>query len=161
MSSSIANLINLANKLPGPVRRKVLTFSAGHVGRIIRTTGIQINKISEEEVELYLPNSKKVRNHIGGIAAAIAILHAETASALVMMMNVSDDSVPVLKSVQMDFKKRISGSLKATAMLTEEQQEAIRSADKGELIVETHLVDDSGNEPVQGKFTWAWIPKRR
>ncbi len=160
MHNRASQLIQKVNRLPGPVRRAVLSHGLGAFIKIFGTAGIKVVSISDEKVELYLPNHKKIRNHFGTIAAAMAILHAETASGIIMGMNVQEHCLPVLKSVQFNFPKRMQGGLTATAWLTEAQRGLIATSDKGELVVETRVVDETGMEPVNGQFIWAWIPRR-
>jgi len=156
-----SRLIHAINKLPESFSNAILSIGFGFVAKIFGTTGIRVRSIKQDQVELYLPNRKKVRNHFGTVAAGVAILHAETASGIVMGMNVPDNCLPVLKSVQFNFPKRMHGGLTATSWLTDKQLEQIKNSDKGEMIVQTRIIDDSGREPVNGSFTWAWIPKSR
>ena len=88
-------------------------------------------------------------------------LLAETATGMAVGMNVRDDCLPLAKELSMAFKKRATGALKAVATLTAEQRAAMQASDKGEVQVKVTVTDETGAEPVQCEFTWAWIPSSR
>ena len=48
--------------------------------------------------------------------------------------------------------------MRAVATLSEEQRELIRSTTKGEVTVAVTVTDESGNQPIECEFVWAWIP---
>jgi hypothetical protein len=101
-----------------------------------------------------------VQNHIGGVHASAMNLLAETATGMVVGMNVRDDCLPLAKRLSMAFVKRATGALTAVATLTPEQQQALRDSDKGEVTVQVVVTDEAGIEPVQCEFVWAWVPAR-
>ena len=88
-------------------------------------------------------------------------LLAETATGMVVGMNVRDDCLPLAKELSMAFKKRATGGLTAVATLSAEQREAMRASDKGEVEVKVTVTDEAGVEPVECAFTWAWVPSSR
>ena len=102
-----------------------------------------------------------MQNHIGGIHAIAASLLAESATGIVFGMNVPDTHVPLLKSMTVNFQRRMKGDLVATASLTDEQIALITSADKGDLIVPVSITDESGEEPIEVIMNWAWVNKVR
>ncbi|MBC7718851.1 MAG: DUF4442 domain-containing protein, partial [Chitinophagaceae bacterium] len=83
---------------------------------------------------------------------------AETATGMIMGMNVRDDCIPVVKDMRVQFKKRGQGAMRAVATLTQVQRESIRSSTKGEVTVAVTVTDESGNQPIECEFVWAWIP---
>ena len=85
----------------------------------------------------------------------------ETATGMVMGMNVRDDCLPVVKDMRVQFKKRGQGAMRAVATLTDAQRELIRSTTKGEVAVPVTVTDESGNQPIECEFIWAWIPAQR
>jgi acyl-coenzyme A thioesterase PaaI-like protein len=125
------------------------------------TAGIQYEKMSQEEVIVSLQNRRKVRNHIGQIHAAGMILLAETATGMVVGMNVPDDKIPLIKSMETNFVKRSTGAMRAVAHLSAEQIEQIRTLEKGEVQVPVTVTDEAGVEPVLVEAIWAWIPKKK
>lgn len=122
------------------------------------TAGLDFLLMSRERVEVSLKNEKKVQNHIGGIHASAMNLLAETATGMVVGMNVRDDCTPLAKELKMAFKKRATGALRAVAVLTPEQQALMQASDKGEVTVQVTVTDEAGIEPVECEFVWAWIP---
>ena len=71
-------------------------------------------------------------------------LLAESATGLLVGMNVPDRSVPVIKTLHVDYLKRCHGDLKAVARLTDEQIEQMTSIEKGEVTVEITVTDERG-----------------
>ena len=134
----------------GVVLRRAVPFTG--------TAGIDFLQMSRERVEVSLKNEKKVQNHIGGIHASAMNLLAETATGMVVGMNVRDDCTPLAKSLTMAFKKRATGAMRAVAVLTPEQQALMQASDKGEVTVQVTVTDEAGIEPVECEFVWAWIP---
>ena len=70
------------------------------------TAGLDFLQMSTSRVEIGIKNEKKVQNHIGGIHASAMNLLAETATGMVVGMNVRDDCIPLAKELKMAFKKR-------------------------------------------------------
>ena len=134
----------------GVVLRRAVPFTG--------TAGLDFLQMGRGRVEVGLRNEKKVQNHIGGIHASAMNLLAETATGMVVGMNVRDDCIPLAKELKMAFKKRATGAMRAVATLTPEQQALMRDSDKGEVKVQVTVTDEAGVEPVECEFTWAWIP---
>ena len=122
------------------------------------TAGLDFLQMSRSSVEIGIKNEKKVQNHIGGVHASAMNLLAETATGMVVGMNVRDDCIPLAKELKMAFKKRATGSLRAVATLSDEQRAAMQASDKGEVKVSVMVTDEAGINPVECEFVWAWIP---
>jgi Domain of unknown function (DUF4442) len=127
----------------------------------IGTAGIKFIDMSFDRVEVSLANERKVQNHVEGIHASAMNLLAETATGMVVGMNVRDDCIPLAKELKMTFKKRATGSLRAVAVLTPEQRDALQASDKGEVNVSVVVTDEAGIQPVECEFIWAWVPQTR
>ena len=139
-------------------------FRSVVLGRAVPFTGtakLRYEEMSASSVQIFVANNTKVRNHIGGVHAMASTLAAETATGMVMGMNVRDDCLPVVKDMRVQFKKRGQGAMRAVATLSEEQRELIRSTTKGEVTVPVTVTDESGNQPIECEFIWAWIPSTR
>ena len=134
----------------GVVMRRAVPFTG--------TAGIEFLEMSRQRVAVALKNEKKVQSHIGGIHASAMNLLAETATGMVVGMNVRDDCTPLAKELKMAFKKRATGAMRAVAVLSAEQQALMQSSDKGEVNVQVTVTDETGIEPVECEFVWAWIP---
>ena len=125
------------------------------------TAGLDFEKMTCEEVIVNIPNKKKVQNHIGQVHAAASVLLAETASGMVLGMNIPDDKLPLMKNLGAKFIKRSTGAQKAIATLTPEQIKLIRETEKGDVNIAVQLVDSTGEEVVVTEMIWAWIPKKK
>jgi acyl-coenzyme A thioesterase PaaI-like protein len=122
------------------------------------TAGLEFIEMGTGRVEIGIKNEKKVQNHIGGIHASAMNLLAETATGMVVGMNVRDDCIPLAKELKMAFRKRATGALRAVATLSDEQRAAMLASDKGEVTVPVTVTDEAGVNPVECEFVWAWIP---
>ena len=122
------------------------------------TAGLDFIEMGTGRVEIGIKNEKKVQNHIGGVHASAMNLLAETATGMVVGMNVRDDCIPLAKELKVAFKKRATGALRAVATLSDEQRTAMRASDKGEVNVAVTVTDEAGINPVECEFVWAWIP---
>ena len=139
-------------------------FRSVVLGRAVPFTGtakLRYEEMSPSSVQIFVTNDHKVRNHIGGVHAVASTLAAETASGMVMGMNVRDDCIPVIKDMRVQFKKRGQGAMRAVATLSDTQRELIRSTTKGEVSVAVTVTDESGSQPIECEFIWAWIPAQR
>src|SRR3990167_1316126 len=125
------------------------------------TAGAPDVEMTAPRVEVAVANQRRVQNHIHGVHAAAMTLLAETATGMVVGMNVRDDCLPLAKELKVAFKKRAQGALRAVATLTDDQRALMQQSDKGEVQVQVTVTDETGAEPVQCEFTWAWIPSSR
>lgn len=160
MANRLASVILPMGKLPGPLRTRALSLALGRAVPFVGTAGITIAELTETRCVAELANGRAVQNHIGGLHAAAMTLLAETATGLVVGMNVPDDRVPVVKSLAVAFKKRTKGNLRAVATLTEAQRAQMLAEEKGEVQVAVTLTDDEGKEPIEATMLWAWTKKR-
>ncbi len=122
------------------------------------TARLKFVEMSPARVTVALDNEPRVQNHIGGIHASAMNLLAETATGMVVGMNVRDDCIPLAKELKMAFKKRATGAMRAVATLSDEQRAAMQASDKGEVNVSVSVTDEAGINPVECEFIWAWIP---
>jgi uncharacterized protein (TIGR00369 family) len=160
-SNDLQRTVKRFMEMPKPLRMPMLSYAIGNIIRYVGTSGIRFEKMTESEVEVVISNRKKTQNHIKQVHAAAMILLAETASGLVVGMNVPDDRIPVIKTMHADFVKRSKGAMRAVAHLTNEQIKEIRETEKGETKVPVTVTDAEGKEPVIVEMIWAWIPKIR
>jgi acyl-coenzyme A thioesterase PaaI-like protein len=147
--------------LPERLRRLAVTQVVRKTVPFTDTACLTVEELTGERVTVFLENRRRVRNHIGGLHAAAMTLAAETCSGFVVAMNVPDSRLPLMKSLKVEFKKRCQGGLRATATLTAEQLEQIRTLEKGEVEVAVAAVDASGAEPIRCQMIWAWVPKKK
>lgn len=157
LERSLERLDEVPAFLRGFARNVVLRRAVPFTG----TAGVQFITVTPEEVQVRLANERRVQNHIGSVHASAMNLLAETATGMVVGMNVRDDCLPLAKELRMAFRKRSTGALLAVAQLTPEQRAAMQASDKGEVQVKVTVTDEAGVEPVECEFTWAWVPSSR
>lgn len=136
------------------LRNRVLGRAVPFTG----TAGLNFVEMTPEQVVMAVPNVRRVQNHIQGVHAAAMALLAETATGMVVGMNVRDDCLPLAKTIHIDFKRRAQGGMRAVARLSAAQRELMQKNDKGEISVLVQVSDESGEQPIQCEFIWAWIP---
>mmetsp|Transcript_60012 Transcript_60012/g.89137 ORF Transcript_60012/g.89137 Transcript_60012/m.89137 type:complete len:84 (+) Transcript_60012:607-858(+) len=76
-------------------------------------------------------------------------------------MNVPDTHIPLIKSMNVDFVKRCQGDIRVKASLSDEDFVRIHEEDRGDVTVQVHVEDESGNEPIKAEMIWAWVNKNR
>ena len=160
-NNRLARLVAKIDGFPSFLREPALNFALRRTVKLVGTAKVEVLKLTKTESEFRLQNRKKVQNHIGTIHAAGMALIAETATGMVVGMNVPDDKVPVIKTLKVDFLKRAKGDLVAKAHLTETQIQDILTLEKGEVEVAVSVTDEEGKEPIECCMLWAWTPKRR
>ncbi len=161
MANRLSRLVATIEKSPSPLRNWLRSRAIGVAVKLLRTTRTQITHLSADKCQVTVLNRRRNQNHIGSVHACGMALAAETATGMVVGMNVPDDRVPVIKSMHIDFVKRSSGDITARAHLTDEQRQLILEQEKGDVIVPCTISDSKGVEPIEVTMTWAWTPKRR
>lgn len=160
MPNRMTQMVERLNRFSPALRYFLLSKSFGRVVPFFGTAGIRIEELSHSQVVMTLQNRRKVQNHIHTVHAAAMTLLAESATGILMGMNVPDDKYMVIKSLHVDFQKKASGAMKAVATLTPEQIRSAQNDAEGEILVPVSVSDASGNEPVACQMLWAWKPKR-
>lgn len=152
--------VSLLNHLPSPFREKSLSAVLGRVVPYVGTSKMVIEEMTEHRVVVVARDIKPIQNHIRSVHAGAMFLAVETASGFVTAMNTPPTSLPLIKTLRIDFKKRTRGDVRAVATLTEEQRHLIRTEPRGNVDVEVHATDASGEEPILCLATWAWVPRK-
>lgn len=135
-------------------------YSIGKTVKFVGTAGIHFEKMTCHQVVITLHNTNKVQNHIGQIHAAATTLLAETATGMIVGMNIPDNKLPLMKNLSVKFIKRSIGQQKAVAILTDQQIKQIQETDKGDLLVPVKITDETEEEVIVAEMTWAWVMKR-
>ncbi len=161
MNNNITRTLSTLNKLPVSLRIRAISTIFGTVVPFVGTSGLRYEQLSGNEVIVSIRNRRKVQNHIKGVHAAAMALVAETATGFVVGMNLSDDKLPLIKSLHVDYKRRAVGDLRAVATLTDEQVAMIQNEPKGEVLVGITVTDESGQQPIECQMLWAWVTKTR
>lgn len=132
----------------------------GRVVPLVGTAGLRFELLSCSEVVVTIPNRKKIQNHIQQVHATATALLGETASGIVLGMNIPDDKLPLIKSLNVKYIKRSKGDQRASATLTKDQIAVIRREPKGDVLIPTIITDESGEEVVITEMLWAWVTKK-
>ncbi|MFK7932243.1 MAG: DUF4442 domain-containing protein [Saprospiraceae bacterium] len=148
------------DSVPSFLRHWLRNRAIGGVVPFVGTAGIEFKKMTCEELIIEIPNKKKIQNHISQVHAAASVLLAETASGMVVGMNVPDDKLPLMKKLSAKYIKRSQGAQRAVATLNPQQIEQIRTSEKGDVTVPVKLTDSTGEEVVIVEMEWAWITKK-
>ncbi|KJV28628.1 hypothetical protein VI06_11430 [Aquitalea magnusonii] len=159
--NSMSRIADKVGRLPIGLRSTVLSLLFGRFVPFLATSGIRFEQAGHTRLTVSIRNRRKVQNHIKGVHAAAMALLAETASGFVVGMNVPDDKLMLLKSMKVNYVKRAQGDMRAVATLTDEQIRSMYTTDKGDVLVDVTVTDESGESPVVCEMVWAWVPKKR
>lgn len=144
------------------LRHPLVTKAVGEVIPFVDTAGCFIEAYTPHRVAVRLDNEGRLQNHLGGLHAAALALLAETASGLVVALNVPDGSSPLLRTMDISFENFARDAVQAEATLTDEEATQIQSRPLGQIEVDTTLTAPEGDATlVAGTLTWAWVPKER
>lgn len=160
MKNKLQKSLDVLQKYPPFLRNLLIDFFLGRAIKLVGTAGIHFEKVTPNEVVTTVKNRRKVQNHIGQVHAATMILAAETATGIVVGMNVPDRSVPLIKTIKTDFVRRSKGIIRAVATLTDEQIALIKTQDKGETLVSVVVTDETGIENIKCEMLWAWTVRK-
>lgn len=159
--NKLAKIVHNIYKLPTFMQQTALSYTIGNVVKFVGTAGIRFEEMSTTKVALSLKNKRKVQNHIGQVHAAATALLAETATGMVVGMNLPDDKIPLLQSMLVQYTRRSQGQQSAIATLSEEAIQTLHSEEKGNVEVPVTITDETGAQVVEVIFRWAWIPKKK
>lgn len=160
-NNRLYKVVQATSKLPKALRTTIWSKTFGRIVPMVGTANIRYLEVSKEKVVVRIENHRNMQNHIKGVHAAAMALLAETATGFVTGLNVPDDRILLIKTLQVDYLKVASGGLTATATLSAEQQQFILDNDKASLEIPITVVDDSGQSPIECKMVWAWLPKKK
>jgi acyl-coenzyme A thioesterase PaaI-like protein len=137
------------------------TLLFNHMVKLAGTARLQVETLSAQKVQVHLKNRTSIQNHIGGLHACSMVLAAESATGIIVGMNVPDSHIPLIKHMTVDFVRRCQGGVTATATLSDEDYHRIQTDDRGDVKVQVIVQDESGQEPIQTEMIWAWVSKER
>lgn len=159
MANRFSRAVALIKKFPNATHSFLMTKLFCSQVKFANTAKVTIVDIKPREVKLTLANKKRVQNHIGGVHAIAAALLAESATGIVFGMNLPDSRLPLLKSMTINYQRRMQGSLTAVATISAQQAEQL-TEEKGNMEIIVEITDESGQQPIECIMTWAWIEKR-
>jgi len=159
--NKLSKIVQKIYQLPTFMQKTALSYSIGNFVKFVGTAGIRFEKMSAHKVVVSLANKKKVQNHIGQVHAAATALLAETATGMILGMNLPDDKIPLMKNMSISYTKRSQGAQTAVATIAPEMIEQFKTEDKGAILIPVTITDSVGTEVIQAKMLWAWIPKKK
>jgi len=157
----LARTLARLNAVPAPLRPLVRNLVLRRAVPFTGTARLDFAVMTPEKVEIAITNQRRVQNHIQGVHAAAMTLLAETATGMVVGMNVRDDCLPLAKEIKVQFKRRAQGDMRAVAQLSAQQRHLMQTQDKGEVVVSVNVTDASGEQPIVCEFIWAWVPSKK
>ncbi|MFP6847153.1 MAG: DUF4442 domain-containing protein [Pseudomonas sp.] len=160
-SNRLSRIVGKIHRLPSGLQSLALSLLFGSQVKFAGTAKVRVHTLTQQQAVMSIANKRRVQNHIKGVHAAAMALLAESATGFLVGMNVPDDKLPLIKSLKVDYLKRATGNLRATASLTPEQIKAIHTEEKGKVLVAVTVTDDAGIEPIQCEMLWAWVSKKR
>jgi len=159
--STLRTLYSKIMKLPAPIQMPVFTLAFGSAVKFFKTAKLRFINVTPSYALCEVKNRRRVQNHINGVHAVGMALIAESATGVLVGLNVPASSIPVIKSMHVDYVKRATGSMRAEARLTEEQIMMMQTEPKGEITVACKVTDDDAKEPIMVEMVWAWVPAKR
>lgn len=162
MTNPFVSIANRYASVPAPLRHPLVTKAVGEVIPFVDTAGCFVEAYRPQRVAVRLDNEERVQNHLGGLHAAALALLAETASGLVVALNVPDGSSPLLRRMDISFDQFARDAVQAEAILTDDESVQIQSRPIGQIEVDVRLtVPDADTTLVSGTLKWAWLPEER
>lgn len=148
--------------LPSRLRRPLVTRAVGSVIPFVDTAGCFVEAYTNTRVAVRLNNREAVQNHLGGLHAAALALLAETASGLVVALNVPPASSPLLRTMDVSFDRFGRSAVQAEATLSETEADQIQSRPIGKVDVDVTLTAPGDDTTlVSSSLQWAWVPEER
>lgn len=158
-STRLSRALARVEKLPTGLRSWARSYAIGRVIPFVGTAGLSIERLDHARCIITLANRRRVQNHIKGVHATATALLAETATGMVVGMNLPDTRLPLLKSMQIDYLKRAEGAVRAEAWLPEADAARMQSDERGEVTVPVTVTDSAGTVTVDCAMCWAWVTK--
>lgn len=148
--------------VPSRLRRPLVTHAVGNVIPFVATTGCFIETYTPTQVAVRVDNREALQNHLGGLHAAALALLAETASGLVVALNVPPASSPLLRTMDVSFEAFARQAVRAEATLPPEESRRIRSRRIGRVDVTLSLTaPEEDTIFATSRLEWAWLPEER
>ncbi|MBA6225864.1 DUF4442 domain-containing protein [Colwellia sp. MB02u-18] len=159
MVNRFSRIVKQIKKFPKISHSFLLTKLFCSQVKYASTSKVTLVDIEQQQVKLSMVNRKRVQNHIGGVHAIAAALLAESATGIVFGLNLPDSCLPLLKSMTINYQRRMQGDLTAIASISD-QQIALLTQEKGNMDIAVTITDESGEQPIECIMTWAWISKK-
>lgn len=157
----LRQFVNKVNHYPRWLSAFLMTKVFRFKVKLAGTTGIEVVFTDGKTATFKQKNYRKAQNHIGSVHAAAMALLAESCTGFIVGINLPNDKLPLIKTMNLNYVKRATGNMTAVASLTEEQICLMQTTEKGEVNVAVVVTDVTGIEPLKCEMIWAWVPKKR
>lgn len=158
--SRLARSLSRLDAAPAFLRPWLRDRVLGRAVPLVGTTRLHFEAVGADGVRISIANRRPVQNHIGGVHAAAMALLAETATGFCLGWHLPDDRLPLIKRMEVEFRRRTQGAMRAEAKLEPDQIAQIKGEPKGELVVPVRVTDESGEPPIECRMLWAWVPRK-
>lgn len=147
------DLIKISEKLPDAVRLRALAKALDIAVPFNMGLGIEIEKMTPEEVILVAPDRRKRRNHVGSAHACFLALLSEYPAGLVIAQNYSfKDYRIIISKLEIEYFKQGRGTLRGIA----KRSETIPVFSDGEAFLEmqSEILNSTGERVSLCKTHW-------
>ena len=160
MPNLIADALARIERLPAFLRPWATNFAFHRAVPYVGTTKIDYERVTPTEWIASVPNKRSVRNHLKQVHAGAMITVAESVAVTMMAQNLPPDRLPLVKSINAQFVRRSSGRIRAVARLTDAQLHLIQTEPKGEITIDVHVTDETGEQPILVTVVPAWTTRK-
>ncbi len=113
--STLQKVLDGLSVLPEPARPRAFSLVFGTAVKFFGTASLRFEQVGPERTVVVIKTRRKIQNHIGGVHAVAMALIAESATGALVGLNVDSASIPVIKSMKVDYLKRSKGDMRAEA----------------------------------------------
>ena len=161
-SNPFVRIADRYKNVPSRLRCPLVTKAVGEVIPFVNTAACYVEAYTPRRVAVRLDNERRLQNHLGGLHAAALALLAETATGLVVALNVPDGSTPLLRTMNVSFDAFARDAVQAEATLTDDERAQVQSRPLGQIEVDVTLAaPEDDTALVSGTLKWAWVPEQR
>jgi acyl-coenzyme A thioesterase PaaI-like protein len=146
-------------RLPPALRWPLVTWMVGRTVPFVGTGGVCIQSLGREGVLLSLPLRRRVANHLGSAHAVAQALLAETAGGLAFAMHIPVARTPVVKRMEISYRRIARGTLTASARVPQDALARLQTETSGEVVVPVDLRDETGGDLVDCHLVYAWFTR--
>lgn len=132
-----------------------------HMVKLAGTAGLRVETMNAKDCTVTLKNRTRIQNHIGSLHACSMALAAESASGIVVGLNVPDTHIPLIKSMSIQYKRRCQGDIRVKAWINDDDYQRIHTEEKGDVLVNVEVYDETNNIPIETEMIWAWVSKNK
>jgi uncharacterized protein (TIGR00369 family) len=131
----------------------------GQAVPFVGTGGVCIRALGRDCVELEMPLRRRLSNHLGSVHAAATALLVETAGGLAFAMHLPAARTPVVKRMEIAYRRLAVGGLVARAAVPAAELHKLHHEAHGELVIPVEVLDAHGGDLIDCRMVYAWFTK--